>query len=85
MLLIRVGTDGKKNDISIHPGVVDGRRIHKLVTSTKPPHGGRYLRRHTDNLDRRQRAHKATLASLPSNVPPEAFRKPGSMQGNRAR
>lgn len=84
-MFISVSENNKKTDISIHPGVIDGRRMHPLKRTSKPVKVGRYYRRHIDELDRRQRAHEATLKSLPSNVNPLAFRKPGSMQGNRAR
>ena len=68
-----------KRDISIHPGVVDGVRVHPLKHTSKPnKRTGRTFKFVTDRLDRRLSAHEATLKSLPSNVNQAAFKKPGS-------
>jgi len=64
--------------ISIHPGVVGGRRQYPLDRSTKPYKNKGKLAKKMKILARRRLAHSATLKGLPSNVPPEAYKVPGS-------
>jgi len=73
---VKVNTD---RNISIHPGVIGGMRVHPLVNTCKPnKRTGRVFRKVTDRFDERIHDHEATLKSLPSSVNPLSYRKPGS-------
>jgi len=64
--------------ISIHPGVVNGRRVHDLETSTKPyKNKGGVLGWRLKNLNRRQSAWHMTVKT--PGINPSAFKIPGSM------
>ena len=68
-----------KTVISIHPGVVGGRRVHDLETSTKPyKSGGGKLFKKQRRLNIRQMAWNSTIKS--AGVDAAAFIKPNSMK-----
>ena len=71
------------DNVSIHPGIEGGRRRFPLDKSTKPSKNKGKLAKKMKTLARRRLAHAATLKGLPSNVPPEAFRTPGSMNAHK--
>ena len=70
-------------NISIHPGIENGRRVHPLERSTKPFQNKGKLAKKMKTLARRRLAHAATLKGLPSNVNPASFKAPGSMNRHK--
>jgi hypothetical protein len=72
-----------ENQISIHPGVVGGRRQHPLEKSTKPHQGKGKLAKKMKRLHTRRLAHAETLKRMPSNSNPAAFKTPGSMNAKK--
>jgi hypothetical protein len=65
----------------MHPGVVNGKRVAPKENTCKPPKGSRgKLGKHQKRLGQRRSGHSQTLNSLPNNVPPTAFKQPGSMK-----
>ncbi len=68
---------------SIHPGVVHGRRMHPISSSTKPHKGKGKLAKKMKNLHARRLEHSATLQSLPSSRNPAAYKTPGSMSSHK--
>ena len=66
--------------ISIHPGVVNNRRVHALETSTKPHKGGGKLGKKMKVLAARRLDHSATISR---NKTPGAFKTPGSMNQHK--
>ena len=68
---------------SIHPGVQNGRRVHKLERSTKPYQGKGKLAKKMKRLNARRLEHSATLKSLLSHRNPGGYRTPGSMNAKK--
>lgn len=69
------------DQISIHPGVIGGRREHPLSDTSKPRRAGKKggkLAKKLANLNRRQTALASTLKD-PRVKNPAAFKMPGSM------
>lgn len=73
-------------NFSIHPRNHSYQeKNNRQKSNTCSPRGAgnqKYLRKASERLDRRRRAHEITLKSLPSTVPPSAYREPGSMRLN---
>jgi hypothetical protein len=66
--------------LSIHPGVVNGRRQYALESTAKPHKGGGKLGKKMKALAARRLAHSATLSR---NPPAGAFKTPGSMNQHK--
>lgn len=64
---------------SIHPRVRSGGQKSNTCKPQKDGGNG-HLRRVQAKLAQRRLAHAATIKSLPSTVPPTAYRAPGSMR-----
>lgn len=76
----------KHEDLSIHPGVVNGQRMYPLKNTCKPNRKtGGVFKKVQDRFDQRLSAHTATLNSLPSNVNKLSFKKPGSRNPSKLR
>jgi hypothetical protein len=76
----------RTKDISIHPGVVNGRRVHPLTRSNKPSKkNGRVMARVLKRFDQRHSAWELTIKSLPAAVNPQSFKKPGSRNPKKLR
>ena len=71
------------DNISIHPGVQEGRRRFPLESNTRPFKNNGKLAKKMKILARRRLAHAGTLKGLPTNVPPEAYKVPGSMNQHK--
>lgn len=72
------------NPKGMHPGVIDGRRVHSLENTAKPYKSGKgALGKQQARLGRRRSAHSETLRTLPSNVNPLSFKTPGSMNQHK--
>lgn len=62
----------------MHPGVVNGRRVHPKTNTSKPYKSGKgKLGKHQKRLGQRRSAHSATIARA-SNA--TAYKTPGSMK-----
>lgn len=70
-------------DISIHPGVVAGHRIHDLVNTAKPHKGGGKLAKKLRRLNQRQIDREQTVRSLKTESAALAFKAPGSMNEHK--
>ena len=68
------------NAQGMHPGIVNGRRVHPLVNTCEPYTSGKgKLGKHMKKLNDRRTAHSYTLKILPGNVNPTSYKTPGSM------
>lgn len=86
MNILAVEVERKEKDISIHPGVINGRRMHPLKNTCKPNRRtGRVFKKVQDRYDQRLSSHASTLNSLPSNVNKLSFKKPGSRNPSKLR
>lgn len=68
--------------ISIHPGVVGGRRQFALEHTSKPHKGKGKLGKKMKWLASRRLEHSSTLRKTPT-PPPGAFKSPGSMNQHK--
>ncbi len=72
-----------QNPKGMHPGIMNGFRVHPLKNTCKPHKGKGKLAKKQAWLSARRLAHSVTLKTLPPNVNPAAFKTPGSMNEHK--